>query len=65
MKKEAMIRRFMKSTGSRLCAVLAGVLALGSCAEDPVTDSTQYETKSLQAWMKQHREHLLENFQPV
>ena len=55
----------MKSTGTGLCAVLAGVLTLGSCAKDSATDATQNETKSLRAWMAQHRKDLLDNFQPV
>ena len=55
----------MKSTEIRLFALLAGLLLLTACAKDPETDSMQYETKALRAWMSQHHPELLDNFQPV
>ncbi len=53
----------MKSTQRKLFAVLAGVLMLAACAEDPEVDTSQYENKALQAWITQHRKDLLDNFQ--
>ncbi len=55
----------MKSIQFLFYAVVAGVVALTSCAEETTEDYDKFESQSLEAYITQNKPELLANFQPV
>lgn len=46
-------------------ACISILVTMWACAKTEKEDPAVYEKQSLQAWMQQHRSHLLDNYQPV
>lgn len=46
-------------------ACLSILVALSACAKIEKEDPSEYEKLSLEAWIRQHRPHLQDNYQPV
>ncbi len=55
----------MKSIQFLFYAVVAGVVALSSCAEEATESYDKFESQALEAYITQNKPELLANFQPV